>query len=506
MFLGAGLHMKKNTAMVQCHVGQSPLAQILLDHWVQGLPVVAGCAFLEAALAASLPLCAAGSRHVAPDGSHLTTSMLRMATVLAPCVLGGDTATATLQIELDLSSGSVFVSSIDGSAHQQRHLASNVGRLAAPPLHHQKTKLHQGLENILDLSVVLPPQQQQDQAAHPVADLARTDSFAQASFCLDPAVMDSCLHLGAHLAVTAGIPIRVPASMEVVSAHKILKNSLGMAAGASVPRDGSDGSTTDFFTVAAPSHPETARSALGYHIAGLMAKPLTKQSSQKVVAHNLPFTSSSRNSIAPEEAASVTRQVLYASAWQVQRSVSTGPLPLAYPSASSSTLIIAGGSLDVQIKGSGTTRGRAGTLLSTLQSLMARRSFSGAQVLTHVGMFDEKSMVAQENGEAVTALAWGMTRVAASEGSGQTRWGIGDIAKTTPMKHTGLDSDASGFIIQNGSLELRPLLLPVGEGILERRTGQLNTSHTVQVVTGGLGGEPNKRGGHYKICFVLKTE
>ena len=483
-------------ARIECRLGRPRLTQTLLDHWVQGRPVLAGCALLEAALASGLTALDESRLQGKPGDRALEASActLHSAVILAPCLLGGDVAAAALLTELDGYNGSVTVASV--SASRQQHFAADVRCLAS-------TVGSDRAGNKIDASVwrsftaaqqLIGGAAPADPWLQPVALLDQGSAAAHRheGYCLSPASMDACLHLGAHLAAASGGEIAVPSSVELVAGSGADCVSL---AGCLVPPTAAQTSSLPDFWVSNDAHSK-------HMLRGLACKPLQAVKGS-TPAQRLPFTIPTAPLTTVAEAEQGNRHVLYSTTWQAAGLEPGELLPASQPAHIVATLTgrepvpfaLAERNLPVST---------AGAILASLQALMSRRALSSATAVTRLGMFDAQCAPVGRSARStpdLAAMLWGFGRAAASEGA-QARWGLADVAGQTSGVPAGLSAaDASGTLVRGGSLQLKPMLTAQPRHLLEGNSVGTASQAAVSVITGGLGGGAGVRQDVVKTCW-----
>ena len=465
-----------------------PALSFLWDHLVQGTAVLPGAALLEIAAAASHLLSSSSDQRAAHNSNSLL--LLRHSSIPAPVVLSGIAMSMRLQAEVQHADGGLTVRSIHAKSV---HLTSRISQCAESAVERQPSSDSTAaapssrLELLLRSSPGLQPYQ--------TASLAADHVWHTDGFLCHPAVVDSCLHLGASLAQPSisgsAPPMRVPVGLQALMAGNGFQPAAALELrGAcklhSMPTEqGPALSSYQIWQAASGSS-----TAVTVALAGLEARPIRLPTTGK--AQLFPAAA-----VAAADAASGTQpqedaQLLYHVRWEAF--TPSGELGRAASCQSQPAMLtVAKNSTPVNLQlSSGLKAAQPAPLLSGLLAALqqaANQGLSGADVAlaTHGAMQGGNSMPAPSQG-AVGAAAWGMLRVAASEVP-HASWAAVDSDWHAACRHSAPAVDVAGTL-ERGRTTLRPMLLPAPQHSATSGGLELLVPLAGRVlVTGGLGGE-----------------
>ena len=199
----------------------APALSLFWDHLVQGRPLLPGSALLEMAMAAAHMQAASPAQPAAA-----ATLMLSGCSIPAPVALSASPAAMRLQLEMRLKEGSFAVRGMQSRA---THLAGRTGQCWQPASGAAVANaVPAGAKPApsAQLAGLLMGAAEPAQLTFQTASLAVDPKLHTDGYCSHPAVVDSCLHLGASLAqlsATTTDTIRVPVGVEAFTAGQQFK-------------------------------------------------------------------------------------------------------------------------------------------------------------------------------------------------------------------------------------------------------------------------------------------
>jgi hypothetical protein len=334
-------------------------------------------------------------------------------------------------------------------------------------------------------------------------------------YCSHPAVVDSCLHLGASLAqlsATTTDTIRVPVGVEAFTAGQQFKPHHAELHAAcqlvSMPV-GPGPAITSYSLQQAPAAPAAVS------ISKLEARPIKLPAASKLRLFPALAAPAAAKQQAPA-ADAAEPPLLYQVRWeadsragqyssgQQQRQLSAASMALAVGKSGSR----AAAQQQIIPADSSSSSGDAVWLLACLlarvqQAVRSGTAGSRISLATHGAMHAASSLAAPASSVAAAA-AWGMLRVAASEAP-EAKWAAVDLDSLAADSQlaAGEAADVSGSLVRHG-LALRPMLLP---SLADRAVPQSTETPAALsgrvLVPGGLGGECGGRLAGQWLCPVL---
>lgn len=466
-----GASLRQKTARFESNLLGAPLS-FLWDHQVQGRPLLPGSALFDIAHAV-------GRSTLSGHGNTLPLQAAVQCSIAASVPLTADAAAMILRAETDLRSGHI---DIQGARSNVRHFVATSAQCwqSTDTIKDGAASPHGLLRQCISHPDLGRP------APYQVAELAVEPAKHQEGFYSHPAIMDSCLHLGASLDTpTSGREdgIRVPIGADAcISTTYFSPYSTGLRAqGRLVSFDmkGSAFSNYRMDDILQGSHLPVSQ------ISGLQAKPVKL----KLMAP-AKFFKSAEAAVQPATKA-VDAALLYQVAWETH---SKAPC-----------LRYAGNQVGVDrplVGISGGGHGNVSLSLSGAGELAAASMLAGVQHLLRAGSAGAKVQVASRSGlyavpgparssdqaltPITTAVLWGMTRVAASETPG-ARWAVLDMDRpfnSLDMASAGIAEDVAGSGVSCGRV-IRPMLRTVQQALPP--AAQSAASGKI-CITGGLGG------------------
>lgn len=485
--------------MRSCTFEAQPLAaalSYLWDHQVQGTAVLPGTALLEMAHAATHLLASSTDQQQPAAAGSDALLLLQDSTIPAPVVLSAAAAAMRLQVEVRLNDGSLALRSVHT---QSTHLASRTGQCCHPGFAGQPASQAGRPASITaQLAPLLICSAAPGQRAFQTGGLAVDPRRHTDGFRCHPAVVDSCLHLGASLAQLpasgAAPSIRVPVGLKALatggSFQPLPAMELHGACEVHGPPD-ERGTAVSSYRLQQAAHGSAAAAVA---LSGLEARPIRLPAASKV-QHFPAVAAAAGTAAAEQEPAAHGVQLLYRVLWEAASPAGQQGSGPAGSCAVRATVAISRGGLAEERLHIPAAGGSAAAVAPTLSHLLAalqqaaRSRLSGANVcLTTIEAMHGGSRVAAPRGSAAGAAAWGMLRVAAAE-LPTASWAAADLDCHAVGDWAAVAVDVSGTV-ERGALALRPMLLPVSDGhaVADRAEPSVNLAGRV-LVTGGLGGE-----------------
>ncbi len=470
----------------------APALSFLWDHQVQGTAVLPGMALLEIAAAAChvLRSSSGGSdqQAVRNGGSPL---LLQDSSVPAPVVLSAAVAAMRLQADVQHMDGSLTVRSMHT---QSTHLASRTSQCAEPTVRGKRPSLNPtaaALSKQLSALVISSMSQPFQTASLAVDPRRHADGF----LC-HPAVVDSCLHLGASLAQPSSNgsapTMHVPVGIQVFAAGDgFLATAAAELHGAcqlhSMPAEQGPALSSYRLQQAATDASADAAVTLG----GLEARPIRLPTASK--AQLFPSVAAAAETARGEQQPDVqTVPLLYQVQWEAfcPTGQPDGTATTQLQPACTLTVARNSSATNLQLQYGGGKAAQAAPLLSGLLAAL-QQATDGGLTGAEVSLATHRAMQAGHSISAPTiaaagAAAWGMLRVAASEVP-HARWAATDADRQAACSQAAPAVDVAGTLERNGTA-LRPMLrpshaaAPAGNDVRMRLAGRV-------LVTGGLGGE-----------------
>lgn len=400
---------------------------------------------------------------------HAGKQALLGSTIPAPLMLYL-AASVPVQCVADLASGSLEVFSAAtaaAGARQSVHLRTAAVQVST------RQFAPQGKGNPVTpvaavLAGSLPTAKQQHVAA--TASLAVKAAVHGSGYLAHPALMDSCLHMGARLAdalqqeSALQSQAWVPVAIGAFCPSDALASTAAAWAGAQITGKLPDGSATSSYCLMGGS---SGRALL--ELAELQAKP-------------------ARRALEAQANKAAAPRLLYSIQWQTSE-------PLAGLMAQQARRTRASQSIRKSLKQSRRSRAAGAAAASCLEDITnvqrAMTAHSEADVFSlgtrGVQSQDIAGSVSRRVGVPEGAAAWGLVRVAASE-QPEMRWAAADAVSALPTRQAAVPGhDAFGTVLDAGRAAV-PRILGEDREAAATLTGTYTGSNGRVIITGGLGG------------------